>query len=122
MTRGGGATKKMCVKTIMKNIRKALVIGGIVVGAALVLLLVLRGARQGGSLPAWTPGPATATPFPGAAWGEPTSYPEDYGFEYEDVYETVPAAQMPTTVPTVAEPSPSPLGIPFILPSGASAY
>ena len=111
----------MCVKTIMKNIRKALAIGVVVACIALVLFLALRGLRKGG-LPSWTPGPDFTTVPSAGYWGE-TMYPEDLGgYEYEYEDDMVPAVQMPTTVPTVVEPSPAPLGIPFILPTGASSY
>lgn len=109
-----------------KNIRKAAVIGAVVVCAVLVVFVVLRSLRGGGGqpMPEWTPSPNafsfdqqwTAAPqLPAQQWQQ-SAWGDGIPYQYADE-PSVPATQMPTTVPT--EPSPWPLGGPFILPAGA---
>ena len=114
-----------------KNVRKAAVIGAVAVCAVLVLFVVLRSLRGGGGgqpMPEWTPSPDAfsfgqqAFTFPPQqppleqAWQQQSAWGDGIPSEWADE-PSVPATQMPTTVPT--EPSPWPLGGPFILPAGA---
>lgn len=108
----------------MKNIRKAVVLGALVACVALVLAVVVKSLRGGGSMPAWTASPIAFTDGPALFSPPPFAWPtvpyeyQDGGYYQDQPYYTdLPATQMPTTVPT--EPSPMPLGGPFILPAGS---